>query len=279
MSRLPRTCFVIHAPRRSGLIRGVQIAAELGAETRRLGEFSPEEARGYQAVVWVKELPPVAQMEAVRRLGVRQAIDVVDNFEWSRLARRVEFADALIAANLTHRIALEERFGRPTVALPHHHCNPAEERIAPGRTPPTLGYIGRKDDWWVNWWVTRRLDLPLVRDFKHRELRARYLSIDIGFAFRSDRQKRSYNSAVKLVNYMSYGIPAVVTPESGYLEVARHGQECLFAQSRGEFSLLLSHLAADPGLRSLLGEAAYEAARPFHIRRVAERYRRFLEEL
>ena len=80
-------------------------------------------------------LPTVELMERVRGLGVRQAIDVVDNFRWRALRRRAEVADALIAANLTHRLALERRFGRPVTTIEHHHCNFAEERIEPGRRP------------------------------------------------------------------------------------------------------------------------------------------------
>jgi len=279
MSRAPRSCFVVAARRRSGAIRGVQIGAALDADVRLLAEFTAEQARAYDCVIYVKELPSPAHLEAVRRAGVRQVIDVVDNFEWRDLARRAPLVDALIAANTTHRVVLEKRFGVPTIEIQHHHCNFAEERIAPDRARPTLGYIGRKDDWWINWWLTRRLGLPLVRDFKHQSLREQYLGIDIGFAYRSDAQKRSYNSAVKLLNYMSFGIPAVVTPESGFLETARHGVECLFAQSRDEFALLLEHLAEDVTLRRRLGEAGFEAARPYHIRRISERYRRFLAEL
>src|SRR5690606_36611607 len=141
MSRQPRTCFVINAPRRSGLIRGVQIASALGAETRELASFTREEARRFDIIVWVKELPQAQLMEAVRACGVRQVIDVVDNFHWRQLADRASLADALVAANRTHGIVLEQRFGRATAVLPHYHCNFNEERIPPGREPPTLGYI------------------------------------------------------------------------------------------------------------------------------------------
>lgn len=53
----------------------------------------------------------------------------------------------------------------------------------------------------------------------------------------------------------------------------------LYAHSKAEYAMLLQHLAGDPALRRRIGDAAYEAARPFHITHVAQRYRDFLGSL
>lgn len=279
MNPIPRTAFVCK-PIGAGQIRGVQIAAALGCDVVPIGEgLTPDAVRDYDVLVYAKELPPTELMRAVHRRGARQILDVVDNYRWRKLARCAPFADALIGANLTHAVELRRRFGRPAVEIPHHHCNLEELRIPPGRTPPTLGYVGRKEEWRISARAVRKLPYPLVSDLAHRELVATYLRIDIGFAFRKDPLKRSFNSAVKLLNYLSFGIPAVVAPESGFLEVARHGEECLFAQTPAELAMLIEHLAADPELRRRMGEAAFEAGRPFHIRCVAERYRALLRDV
>lgn len=273
-----KTCFVhagVHLG--SAAIRGHQIARALGCDTFPVREFTREQARGYEVVVYVKRMPAVREMEAIRRSGVRQIFDVLDNYGSWNLRRRLPYLDGFIAASLTQAVYLEARYGIRAAELPHHHCNFDERRIPAGRTPPTLGYVGDRHHWPATRWVTKRFrEYPTVVDLKHRDLVETYSGIDIGFAYRTDPQKRSFNSAIKLLNYMSFGIPAVMTPESAYTEVARHGEHCLFAAGRGEFAILLAHLINDPEMRLRMGEAAFEAARPFHIRHVAERYRAYL---
>ena len=263
----------------SAEVRGRQIAERLGGDVVSLGEFSADVAAGYDVVVYVKKLPKPAVMEAVRRRGIRQVADPVDNYDWGHLRRRREWIDAFIGSNLTHAVHLERLTGRPAHAIPHHHCNREGHRIPAGRTPPTLGFVGGRDYLPTNRRLVKRTRHAAVFDTAFRELDRTYLGLDIGFAWRDEPEKNSFNSALKLVNFMSYGIPSVLTPETGYLEVARHGESCLFAQTKGEFVMLLDHLAEDAELRRRMGEAAYEAARAYHIDRVVEHYRTFLNEL
>jgi hypothetical protein len=274
-----RTCFV-HGGRHLGSasIRGVQIAEALGCAEVPLKQFTAATAADYATVVYVKRMPAVEVMREVRRGGTRQLFDVLDNYGSWHLRSRLALLDGFIGASFTQTVALEKRHGLPAAFLPHHHCNFSESRIEPGRTPPTLGYVGDRHHWPATKWVTRSFpQYPVVVDMEHRNLHASYSGIDIGFAYRADPRKRSYNSAIKLVNYMSFGIPAVMTPESAYTEVARHGTHALFAQSKSEFGMLLGRLAKEPALRADLGAAAYEAARPYHIRHVAVLYRSYLE--
>lgn len=278
-----KTCFVYKtAGIGSAEVRGVQVAAALGCDVMRLKHFTPDHAARYDAIVYVKWLPPPATMEAVRRRGVLQVVDALDNYSRWQFRRRAEWIDAFIASNFTHAVHLERAFGRPAVEIPHHHCNFEERRIPAGRTPPALAFVGNPKHWRQNRRMVAGLRYPLLSSPRYatrEELVEIYLQADIGFAWRSEASKRSFNSAVKLVNYMSFGIPAVLGQETGYLQVARHGEECLFAQTLGEARMLLDHLARDADLRRRMGEAAFEAARPFHIRRVVERYRSLLSTL
>jgi hypothetical protein len=276
-----KTCFV-HAGLHLGSakIRGDQIARELGCDTFLVKEFTPDQARGYDVVVYVKRLPAARVMEAIRRSGVKQVVDVLDNYSSWKLRLRLKHIDAFIAASLTQAVYLEWRYEKRAVELPHHHCNFEEQRIPAGRTPPTLGYVGDRHYWPASRWVEKRFrEYPLVVDLLHHDLQDTFRAIDVGFAYRADARKRSFNSAIKLINYMSYGIASVMVPESAYTAVARHGVHCLFAHTQAEFGLLLARLAADPEMRLRLGDAAYEAARPYHIRHVAEQYREFLGSL
>ena len=282
MKRWLRTAFVY---KRAGIdtaeIRGRQIAGELGCELIPLSKLTPEVAAQHEALIYVKTPAEARLMEEIGRRGVRQFVDALDNFRWRMLRRVAPHVDAYIGANLTHALHLQRLTGRPAVELPHHHCNFGEARIAADRGP-TLGFIAGQKQWPMNRRLVSRLGFPVVSNVLRRgpaafeSLIDAYLSVDVGFAYRMESDKLRFNTANKLTNYMSFGIPSVMTPEGGYLEVARHGESCFFAHNREDFLLLLSHLAADRELRRRMGDTAYEAARPFHISRVAGLYREFL---
>jgi hypothetical protein len=190
--------------------------------------------------------------------------------------------DYYIGANITHALLLQNRFGRPAVELHHHHTNFDELRIPPGRMPPTIGYIAGDAHWPRNRRLAARLPYPLVTSIKRdgrKGLAELYLATDIGFEFRNDPRKRSVNTANKVVNFMSFGIPSVLNQETGYLEAALHGEHCFYAQTPDELLMYVRHLAEDPALRVRMGEAGVEAARRFHIRNIAQTYRDFLSSI
>jgi hypothetical protein len=266
----------------SAEIRGRQIAAALGADACRFTELDPAKAGEYDVVVYVKRMPRRETVEAVRSGGARQVADPLDNYKWRKVRRVADLLDAFIGANHTHAALLASRFGRPTVRIPHHHCNFDEARIPPGRTPATLGYVGDSDHWPQTRKALRGTEHRLVSllDGETRDqLVEAYLGLDIGVGFRHNPEKVRYNSAVKLANFMSFGIPAVMSVETGYLEVGLHGTTCLFARDAREMRLLVERLAGDVVWRDEMGAAAYEAARSYHIRTVADEYRSFLESL
>ncbi|MDB4950037.1 MAG: hypothetical protein JWM27_2686 [Gemmatimonadetes bacterium] len=281
-----KTLFVY---KRAGLdtaeIRGRQMAEALGCDSISLPELTPEVARGYEAVLYVKRIPGPRLLESIRSLGVRQVYDPLDHYAWRDVARGAPFLDAFIGANLTHAVFLSQRFGRPAVEIPHHHCNFDELRIPAGRTPPTLGFISTPDHWPENRRMVAKLGYPVLTNVSRKgengfgRLIDAYLATDVGFTWRMRPDKLRFNCANKLTNFMSFGIPSVLTPESGFLEYARHGETCFYAQHKHDFTGLIRHLAGDPDLRRRMGDACYEAARPFHISRIADRYRELVASL
>ena len=260
-------------------IRGIQIAEALGCETIPVGQLTPDIAAKYDAVIYVKFMPDPSVMEQVRARKVIQIVDALDEYRWRKLRRTQEFVDYYIGANQTHALFLQKTYGKPAVELHHHHCNFENQRIPAGRTPPTIGYIAGDAHWPRNRRLASKLPYPLVTSLKRdgrKGLPELYLSVDIGFEFRTDKRKRSLNTANKVVNYMSFGIPSVLSVETGYLEAALHGEHCFYAHTPAEMLMFIEHLAGDPSLRARMGEAGVEAARRFHIRRIAEDYRAFL---
>ena len=118
----------------------------------------------------------------------------------------------------------------------------------------------------------------IIKDIDYDNLHSIYSSLDIASAARSDKQKSSLNSNLKLLNYMSYGIPCVASPESSYLEIARHGEECLFAQNNKEFLSFTDLLINDYELRLAISEKAYKSAKKFHISNIIKIYKKILSQ-
>ena len=263
-------------------IRGIQIAEALACDTIQTSELTPDIAAKYDAIIYVKFMPDASVMEQIRARKVLQIVDALDEYRWRKLKRTVEFTNYYIGANQTHAIFLQKTFGKPAIELHHHHTNFEEQHIPFGRTPPAIGYIAGDAHWPRNRRLVAKLPYPLVTSVKRdgrKGLPELYMSVDIGFEWRIDKRKRSLNTANKVVNYMSYGIPSVFAVETGYTEVALHGTHCFYAQTTAEMLMFIEHLASDPGLRRRMGEAGIETARRFHIRRIAEDYRQFLANI
>jgi len=263
-------------------IRGIQIAEALGCDTVKLSELTADTAAKYDALIYVKFMPDSQLMEEIGRRKVIQIVDVLDEYRWRKLRRTRDHVDYYIGANITHALFLQTTFGKPAVELHHHHCNFDELRIPEGRMPPTIGYIAGDAHWPKNRRLVSGLTYPLVTSVKRdgrKGLPELYMSVDIGFEFRTDTRKRSLNTANKVVNYMSFGIPSVLNQETGYLEAALHGEHAFFAQTPQELLMYIEHLAGDTALRARMGAAGYEAARRFHIRNIANDYRAFLSSI
>jgi hypothetical protein len=283
IGRIPRTLFVY---KRSGLdtaeIRGKQIAAELGCDSLALSEMTSSIASRYDAVVYVKRIPDGRVLRDVRKLGVKQVMDVLDNYSQWTLRRGARYLDAFIGANLTQTVRLQLAYKIPATEIPHHHCNFDDLRIPHRSGPPVIGFISTPGHWEVNRRLGEKTGYRIVSNVSRKgpdgfkNLIDSYMSTDIGFTYRMDSSKLRFNCANKLTNYMSFAIPSVLTPESGYLEYGKHGETVMYAHTRDDFVQAIRWLGEDPGLRSRMGDACYEAAKPFHIRRIADRYREFL---
>jgi hypothetical protein len=284
--RLPKTLFVY---KRAGMdtaeIRGRQIAKELGCDSLSLPELSVAAAAKYDVVIYVKRIPDAAILEGVKKARVKQVMDVLDNYSERTIGRAAGFANAFIAANLTQAVYLNLRYGIPSVEIAHHHCNFDNLRIPKRTGRPVIGFISTPDHWPQNLRLAKKTGYEVISNVSRKgaggfeELIKTYLATDIGFTYRMDRDKLRFNCANKLTNFMSFGIPSVLTPESGYLEYGRHGETVLYAYTPDDFVRMIKWLGENPDLRAAMGDACYAAAAPFHISRIADRYREFLRSL
>jgi hypothetical protein len=282
----PSTLFVY---RRGGLgsaeIRGKQIAAELKSDTLTLVELTPQIARRYDVVVYVKQIGSKTLLDQIRTAGVKQVMDVVDNYSNWKIRRGAPYLDAFIGGNLTHAIRLQEVYGTRSVDIPHHHCNFNNLRIPARAGAPVIGYISGPDWWKANQRLAKKTGYKVLNNLSQRgpdgfdNMIDAYMATDIGFTYRMHPMKLRFNPATKLTNFMSFGIPSVMSPESGYLQYGRHGETVLYAHTEKDFVSMIRWLGEDTQLRQRMSDACYEAAKPFHIERIADRYRDFLRVL
>jgi hypothetical protein len=83
--------------------------------------------------------------------------------------------------------------------------------------------------------------------------------------------------AVKVLNYMSLGLPVICDSLPAYRDLGEDGKELLFADSLDQWRSQLTRLLDDAELRMRLGEAARKAAAPHSIENVTRRYMDFFE--
>lgn len=90
---------------------------------------------------------------------------------------------------------------------------------------------------------------------------------------------QSQKPAVKVLNYMSLGLPVVCDSLPAYRELGKDGQHLLFANTQEEWRAQILRLLDDKDLRRRLGEAARQVTGPFSIDNICRRYADFFESM
>jgi hypothetical protein len=90
---------------------------------------------------------------------------------------------------------------------------------------------------------------------------------------------QSQKPAVKVLNYMSLGLPVLCDSLPAYRELGEHDRELLFADTLEDWRSQLLRLLTDESLRRRLGDAARKAAEPFSIDNITARYMGFFESI
>jgi hypothetical protein len=94
----------------SAQVRAVQVAEALGA---RSFPYSLQDSLECDLVVHVKFPAPEEDMGRLRRAGVIQVLDPLDNYNFRSILKRKPFIDGVIAASLSHQIYLARLFDAP----------------------------------------------------------------------------------------------------------------------------------------------------------------------
>jgi hypothetical protein len=84
---------------------------------------------------------------------------------------------------------------------------------------------------------------------------------------------------VKVVNYLSLGLPVICDPLPAYCDLGEDGKQLLFASTLEEWETKLGRLLDDHDLRVRLGEEGWKAAQAYSIDNVCNRYIAFFDDI
>lgn len=239
-------------------IRGEQLGSEIGATLApRSVDFAMADL-----VVYVKRVTEQA-LNALRRVGVPWVWDVVDAWPqpagnaWNKadalawLRRELARLKPSAVVFPTKAMLDDSDWDGPALALKHHawpkyRANPVRQAVK------AIGYEGGES--YLGAWRD-----VLAAECDRRgwafKVNAGMADIDIGVALRSSdgHPARHWKSNCKLANLQALGVPAICSPESGYLE-CKGGNE-IFVDTRQQLERAFDFLT-DYHNRCLLAERA-----------------------
>lgn len=257
-------------------IRGDQLGAAIGARVEpRCIDFSH-----CDLVVYVKRMKLDA-LGAIRRSKVRWVWDVVDAWpqpegnlwnadqaiSWLRVELNRLRPHAVVFA--TDAMREDSGWRGPALVLPHHAWPRYSKRNELRPEVKTVGYEGHD---YLGSWAKKLREACAQRGWKF-EINGDMRHADIGVALREADgwAARRWKSNVKLANIHALGIPALCSPEAGYMQFAR-GTE-IFLDNGGNLPAALD-LCAGRAFR----EHA-QSAEIINLKDVAEEYKTWLMEL
>lgn len=260
-------------------VRGVQLGGAIGADVYpRSGNFE-----GYDRVICVKRIPKET-VQALKERDRPWVWDIVDAWpqpegnSWSRkqaiawLKGEISALQPSAIVFPTSQMLLDSCWIGPSLVLPHHawpKYKPRELRSS----VLAIGYEGGMQ--YLGKWLE-----PLHREcnrrgwvFSHND---RLETCDIAVALRdtSGYPCANWKSNCKLANIQALGIPAICSPEKGYIEFGS-GKE-IFIDSPDQLSDALATLRAE-AVRRIVGTVMSMSVPT--LKNVSERYMQWLQAL
>lgn len=270
--------------RGSWIVRGEQLAAEMGAQAV-LNPATDDIAKA-DAVIVVKRAS-VSLLGAIRKARKRLIFDVIDGWAQPTQSRMTQQEAAQwlrkhIAAYAPHAVVHttslmrdDAHFKGRDIVLPHHgwrrDTNQIREKVE------TVGYEGCAA--YLQEWQSHIETECAQRGWRFVINPSGGLAaVDIAVAFRGGKYdgvpSRRWKSNIKIANAQITGTPIIALPEAGATEFRSGGE--LFAENPYEladrFDLLTSHYARQCAAKQLL-------ARAQRIEAIAPAYRRWIEDV
>lgn len=255
-----------HLMRVSSIIRGEQIAAQIGAK------LNPETGYENDVCIYIKPHVPSGYENNVRFEG-KPYLDVIDGWGLGPVLKMHPEVTA-IACSRTDYDTLGQIVDNKIVLIPQHHCN--FERLKRSRNEiTTVGVIGTalafpflpedlKDRL-----AERGMNLIEFSNFYTRQdIIDFYQKIDVQIVWRPYRKKLA--NPLKIVNGASFGIPTIALDEPYFKEMEGY---YFPVRSLENFLARLDALRFSPSLYADYSERCFKKAEEYHIERIGELYK------
>ena len=203
-----------HLQRVSSIIRGDQIATQIGAK------FNPES--GYENDVCVYVKPYVSKTSDFVFEGKKAYLDIIDGHELGHLALKHPEVGVIVCSQADYDI-MKKSIPNELVLIPQHHCN--FELLKRNRTKlkrigiigevPAFGFLpeGLEEEL-----EKRGMELVKYSKFFSREdIVDFYMSIDLQIVWRP--YKKILSNPLKIVNASSFGVPTIALDEPAFHEL------------------------------------------------------------
>src|SRR3989344_3607336 len=253
-----------HLQRVSSIIRGEQIAAQIGAK------LNPK--RGYENDVCIYVKPHVPRGYDFKFEGRKPYLDIIDGWTLGPVLTMHPEVTA-IACSRTDCDTLGQIVNNKIIFIPQHHCN-FERLKRDWDQITTVGVIGTTGafpflpEGLKDRLAERGMDFIEFSNFYTRQdIVDFYKKTDVQIVWRPYRKRLA--NPLKIVNAASFGIPTIALDEPYFKEM----RDCYIpVHTLDEFLNELDNLRSNPELYEKYAKRCLKKAEEYHIENIAKLY-------
>ena len=253
-----------HLQRVSSMIRGDQIAAEIGAK------LNPTD--GYKDDVCIYVKPHIKKGEDFTFEGRKAYLDIIDGHNLGQLLLKYPEVGLIVCSKADYD-TMSQVVPNKIALIPQHHCN--FDRVKRARTEiKRVGVIGTDGAFaFLPIGLTQELEKRGIelflfsKFFDRQDIVDFYMSIDLQIVWRP--YKKLLSNPLKIVNAASFGIPTIALEEKAFQEMGG----CYMPVKTFEKLISFIDVMRDsPDLYEIQAENCLVMAEKYHISNVAKLY-------
>lgn len=175
----------------------------------------------------------------IKKRGATIAYDIIDNWNWKvfnmtqteRNFTKLLAFDTVIATNKAHAAHIAKYHNGKIVIIPHLHTNVNRKRKGLNDIK-TIGYIGQNEQFALTKEMTQYCNNNGLQWYQtnggdYQTVEQETLKLDVGLIYATNAMQSEdlnyeyvmkFKPATKLINYFSYGIPALFNPTVSFME-------------------------------------------------------------
>jgi len=296
--------FTNHLPHRVGTMCMAKQPAEWlnkinGIDAKYIPTQLLKKDMSFDVVVFAKQCD-VSVLRWAKNKGMKTIWHACDGMFYNfrdDVLKNKEYLDGIITTSDIYKKTIKEIGFKDQMMenIFHHHCNFNNELPEFREKVKKVGYVGCSDqlhnqEEFKEFAKKRNIEL-VIRD--DRDLR--YQDLDIGIAYIDPESEDYPNLAdkenswqerinsrpnTKIVNYMAYGIPSVLTKYPSYELTEEKAKNCSFlVENFNDYILKLDYLINNKEARLKMREVCIENRDKFHIKNISKDFAKFFKKV